>query len=137
MPDAHQIARSCGIVLKGKGSPHTSLLKPKTSFSRGTIVSIAKAHGDEHVCRVLECIISAEHNQTELYGDTIKAVSEWMVAGGFDERDTLLLNDYMAAIYLSQLRLQVKEIPLPDRPLRMADRLSAGMQNDLEWRPVG
>lgn len=136
MANAANICESCGVRLRGKKHRTQANLAPKETFSTATIRSIAKHYGDDHACRVLECIIFASHNEDQLYGDTIRAVSMWIISSGFDERDAALVNDYMSTISLSVLRCQVKEIPLPDRPLRMCDRLHSGFQDDQMWRPA-
>lgn len=133
MANAHDIARSCGIRLLGKRHSRNGHLKPKTTHSRGTIKSIARDHGANHACMVLEAITSAPHNETQLFGETIKAVSLWLSEGGYGEADAPQIYGLLATVNLAVLRSQVIEVKLPERSVRMADRLAAMMQNEMEW----
>lgn len=129
MPDAHAICRACGITLHGKRTPHTGLLAPKTTYSKGTIQQIAKAHGVDHAYMVLEAIVSAPHNETELYGVTIRAVSLWLSEGCYQPEDAPYINQTLRLHDLASMRNQVRELNWQEQPLRMAERLAAFVQN--------
>ncbi|EFL88306.1 hypothetical protein [Ahrensia sp. R2A130] len=133
MADLRRIAETCGITIMPKKANHPSSLDPKQTYSRGTIKTIAGLHGEDHIVFVLTSIISATQNETQLYGVTIRAISLWLLDGGYDERDTQVIKGLMSTIYLSSLREQVRACSYPEQPLRMADRLTQLLQNQQEW----
>ena len=133
MAGIHEITRACGVKLLAKKGTTPHILKPKTTYSRATIRNMIKEDGEEHAQMVLKAIISAPHNETELYGDTIKGVSLWLSVSEIEPKHAGDVAALLATTSLSELRAQVKEVRLGNNALRMADRLSSILQNENTW----
>ncbi|WP_246660456.1 hypothetical protein [Nitratireductor sp. XY-223] len=73
--DIHKVARQCGVRLFNGGRVYKKARGPGECFSPGTLRRIGRASGEAHLALVLRLIVESEGNATELYADTLSAVS--------------------------------------------------------------
>ena len=106
--DIHRVARQCGVKLFDGGRVYKSMRGPRECFSPATLRRIGRAHGEGHLALVLRLIVETDGNATELFAETLWAVSELIC-----HRPDLLdqgtaLFDAFDHIDLSALRQQAK-----------------------------
>ncbi|WP_419906468.1 hypothetical protein [Hoeflea sp.] len=73
--DIHKVARQCGVKLFNGGRVYKKARGPGECFSPATLRRIGRLLGEAHLALVLRLIVETEDNATELYADTLSAVS--------------------------------------------------------------
>ena len=105
--DIHKIIRPLGIRLLD-GSEHSpSIDRTRACFCRRTLRRVLNQQGEGHLSLVLKVIVQSRGNETELYRDTILAVSGLLST--HKEADISSLFDAMDGIDLANLRKEAKE----------------------------
>ena len=138
MANAHRIARECGITLHGRGHLHPAspTLPPRHTWSRDAIKRIAlageKQGNADHVYDVLTLLVSRDIGAQMLFGDVIKATSEWMRANRITSHEIPFLADPFEQVDLQGSREIVKRYALPYRPVQIAFLISAQMEPALD-----
>lgn len=151
MPNAHRIYREMGITLHTKRHMHPGLLPSKHTWARQairlvanqsepritrtetgrTIVRPAKAP-ESHVYDVLTLFLGSDHNSTQLYGDAILGVSEWLISQKVKSDEIPFLIDPFSMIKLADLREAVRHYQIPRKPQQLAFLIAAEMEEALE-----
>lgn len=108
--DIHRVARQCGVKLFNGGRIYKSARGPNECFSPATLRRIGRAHGEGHLALVLRLIVETEGNATELFAETLWAVSE-LICHRPDllDRGTALF-DAFDRIDLAAMRRQAREM---------------------------
>lgn len=73
--DIHKVARQCGVRLFNGARIYKKARGPRECFSPGTLRRIGRSLGEAHLALVLRLIVETEDNASELYADTLSAVS--------------------------------------------------------------
>jgi hypothetical protein len=82
--------------------------KPRCTFARQAIRKLMAKHGEGHAAFVLKTIVDTGRNATELFGDTISAVSDVMLARPEWPERGLAWMDAFDGIDLGDLREKAK-----------------------------
>lgn len=73
--DIHLVARQCGVKLFDGSRHYRSARDARECFSPATLRRIGRSHGSAHLALVLRLIVETDGNATELYSETLVAVS--------------------------------------------------------------
>lgn len=77
--DIHLIARQCGVKLHDGSRHYRSDRRAGECFSPATLRRIGRSHGAAHLALVLRLIVETRGNATELFAETLVAVSELLL----------------------------------------------------------
>lgn len=105
--DIHDVIRPLGIKLYD-GARFLPQGRAKACFCRRTLRKILNEHGEGHLKLVLSLISESENNCTELYSETISAVSG-LVAAFPDEINSMRnLHEWFDDLDLHEMRYKAR-----------------------------
>jgi hypothetical protein len=78
--DIFKVAGQCGIRILKPALSTSAARGNRTYFCAGTLRRIGRRHGEAHLALVLRLIVESAGNATELFGDTITAVSNILLS---------------------------------------------------------
>jgi len=106
--DIHKVLRPLGIRLISAADNSPTMDRRKVCVCRRTLKKIITTQGEGHLSLVLKLIVQSEGNETELYRDTILAMSGLIAA--FPELETMpTLFEWMDELDLHALRWKAKD----------------------------
>lgn len=106
--DIHKVIRPLGIRLVDVSEHSPTMDRRKVCACRRTLRKLINAHGEGHLSLVLKLIVQSEGNSTELYRDTILAVSGLIAS--FPEIEAMpTLFDWMDELDLHDMRWKAKD----------------------------
>lgn len=76
-----RVAGQCGIRILKPVRSSSATRTSRACFCASTLRRIGRRHGEAHLALVLRLIVESAGNATELYGDTITAVSNVLLSG--------------------------------------------------------
>ena len=138
MPNAHRIARECGIVLHGRRTRHpcTDSLPARHTWSRRAIYDAALAGQredlPEHVYDILGLFLTSDQNATQLYGDAIGGVSKWALRNRVTTEEVTFLRPAFAEIDLKVIRSAVLHHRIDQRAPQIGLLIASEMEPVLE-----
>ncbi len=100
--DIHKIARQCGIRILNGAQQYHKKRRAGVCYCPATLRRIGRSHGSVHLAWVLRLVRETDDNSTELFADTISAISSLLIhhpqlldlgAGLFDAFDRISLAD--------------------------------------------
>lgn len=104
----HRVIRPLGIKLIDAADHSPTMDRRKVCVCRRTLSKIIATHGEGHLSLVLKLIVQSEGNATELYADTILAVSG--LISSFPEIEAMpTLFDWMDELDLHEMRWRAKD----------------------------
>lgn len=109
--DIFKVAEQCGIRLL-KPADHRPLhRRPRECFAKKTLKKIGQRHGEAHLALTLRLIVETRDNATELYSETIHAVSALLENPAIEGRGGALF-DQFDRIALAEVRRDAKALGL-------------------------
>ncbi|WP_189555070.1 hypothetical protein, partial [Mesorhizobium sp. M1C.F.Ca.ET.204.01.1.1] len=92
--DIFKVAEQCGIRLL-KPADHRPLhRRPRECFAKKTLKKIGQRHGEAHLAMTLRLIVETRDNATELYSETIQAISALLENPAIEARGGALFDQF-------------------------------------------
>ncbi|TGP28218.1 hypothetical protein EN875_032185 [Mesorhizobium sp. M2D.F.Ca.ET.232.01.1.1] len=124
--DIFKVAEQCGIRLL-KPADHRPLhRRPRECFAKKTLKKIGQRHGEAHLALTLRLIVETRDNATELYSETIQAVSSILENPAIESRGGALFDEF-DRIALAEIRRDARQLGLR-LPLSHVMRVLIAMQ---------
>lgn len=108
--DIHKIARQCGVKILNGAQQYHKMRRIGICCCPATLRRIGRSHGSEHLALVLRLVRETEDNSTELFGDTLSAVSALLIYHPQLLDLGAMLFDAFDRISLADLRQQAQEM---------------------------
>lgn len=138
MPNAHRIARECGITLHGRKSLHPGgdRLPARHTWSRKAIHDAALAGEridlSEHAYDVLTLFVADDDNATQLFGDAITGVSKWALRNRITTEEMAFIRVPFAGLDIHLMRAAVLHHRIDQRAPQIGLLVAAEMDQHLK-----
>lgn len=107
--DIWRVAEQCGVRLADPDSHGWRQRRPRECFAKKTLKKIGQRHGEAHLALTLRLIVETYGNATELYSETIQAVSALVANPSIEARGGALFEQF-DRISLAEIRHQAKQL---------------------------
>jgi hypothetical protein len=108
--DIWRVAEQCGVRLVDPDAhAWRRERRPRECFAKKTLKKIGQRHGEPHLALTLRLIVETYGNATELYSETIQAVSALLADPAIEARGGALF-DQFDRISLAELRRNAKSL---------------------------
>lgn len=105
--DIWRVAEQCGVRLVDPDAHAWRQRRPRECFAKKTLKKIGQRHGEAHLALTLRLIVETSGNATELYSETIQAVSALVANPAIEARGGQLFDEF-DRISLAEIRHQAK-----------------------------
>ncbi|MCF6120883.1 hypothetical protein L2449_29080 [Mesorhizobium muleiense] len=105
--DIWRISEQCGVRLVDPDAHAWRQRRPRECFAKKTLKKIGQRHGEAHLALTLRLIVETYGNATELYSETIQAVSALVANPAIEARGGKLFDEF-DRISLAEIRHQAK-----------------------------
>lgn len=109
--DIFKVAAQCGVVLTDPDRHAWRARRPRECFAKKTLKKIGQRHGEAHLALTLRLIVETYDNGTELYSETIQAVSALIANPSIEARGGRLFDEF-DQIKLAEIRYQAKVLAI-------------------------
>lgn len=110
--DIFKVAEQCGVrLLKPDALGWRRVRLPRECFAKKTLKKIGQRHGEAHLALTLRLIVETRDNATELYSETIQAVSALLENPAIEARGGVLFEQF-DRIALAKIREEAKHLGL-------------------------
>lgn len=108
--DIFRVAEQCGVKLQRPDAHGWRRHRlPRECYAKKTLKKIGQRHGEAHLALTLRLIVETRGNATELYSETIQAVSALLENPAVEARGGALF-DQFDGIELAEIRQQAKTL---------------------------
>lgn len=107
--DIWRVSEQCGVRLADPDSHGWRARRPRECFAKKTLKKIGQRHGEAHLALTLRLIVETYENGTELYSETIQAVSALIANPSIEARGGKLFDEF-DQIRLAEVRHQAKTL---------------------------
>ena len=109
--DIFRVAEQCGIRLLRPADHRPLRRRPRECFAKKTLKKIGQRNGEAHLALALRVIVETRDNATELYSETIQAVSALLEDPAIEGRGGALF-DQFDQIALAEVRRDARALGL-------------------------
>lgn len=109
--DIWKVAEQCGVKLCDPSRHGWSARRPRECYAKKTLKKIGQRYGEAHLALTLRLIVETNGNSTELYSETIHAISALLANPAVEARGGELF-DLFDNIQLADIRRQAKALAI-------------------------
>ncbi|TJV51142.1 MAG: hypothetical protein E5Y01_16270 [Mesorhizobium sp.] len=110
--DIFKVADQCGVkLLRPDALGWRRVRQPRECFAKKTLKKIGQRHGEAHLALTLRLIVETRDNATELYSETIQAISALLENPAIEARGGRLF-EHFDNIALAEIRREAKMLGL-------------------------
>lgn len=109
--DIFKVAEQCGVKLRRPDTHAWTARRPRECYAKKTLKRIGQRYGEPHLALTLRLIVETEGNATELYSETIQAVSAVLANPAIESRGGQLFEQF-DRIDLGWMRRQARALAI-------------------------